>query len=132
MKKSLLSGLFLLLCCAAWGQKRTVDPVRNDYVYVVRFDRIETTKERTVAEVTLRNDPASWIRYDTGCYLRERGGDRRYRLLAAEGFELGKEVFLPAPGVSKARFVSNRWMRMCVASIFSADRNRSKIRTAFG
>ena len=105
MKKSLLSGLFLLLCCAAWGQKRTVDPVRNDYVYVVRFDRIETTKERTVAEVTLRNDPASWIRYDTGCYLRERGGDRRYRLLAAEGFELGKEVFLPAPGVSKARFV---------------------------
>ena len=104
MKKSLLSGLFLLLCCAAWGQKRTVDPVRNDYVYVVRFDRIETTKERTVAEVTLRNDPASWIRYDTGCYLRERGGDRRYRLLAAEGFELGKEVFLPAPGVSKARF----------------------------
>ena len=105
MKKSLLSGLFLLLCCAAWGQKRTVDPVRNDYVYVVRFDRIETTKERTVAEVTLRNDPASWIRYDTGCYLRERGGDRRYRLLAAEGLELGKEVFLPAPGVSKARFV---------------------------
>ena len=95
----------MLLCCAAWGQKRTVDPVRNDYVYVVRFDRIETTKERTVAEVTLRNDPASWIRYDTGCYLRERGGDRRYRLLAAEGFELGKEVFLPAPGVSKARFV---------------------------
>ena len=95
----------MLLCCAAWGQKRTGDPVRNDYVYVVRFDRIETTKERTVAEVTLRNDPASWIRYDTGCYLRERGGDRRYRLLAAEGFELGKEVFLPAPGVSKARFV---------------------------
>ena len=81
MKKSLLSGLFLLLCCAAWGQKRTVDPVRNDYVYVVRFDRIETTKERTVAEVTLRNDPASWIRYDTGCYLRERGGDRRYSCL---------------------------------------------------
>lgn len=122
----------MLLCCAAWGQKRTVDPVRNDYVYVVRFDRIETTKEWTVAEVTLRNDPASWIRYDTGCYLRERGGDRRYRLLAAEGFELGKGGGYPLPACRKRGSFSNRWMRMCVASIFSADRNRSKIRTAFG
>ena len=99
MKKNLLAGLLLLWACSVYGQKRIVDPVRSDFSYVAKFDRVEITGKRTVAEVTLRYLPNYWIRYDSlTTYLQDCGSDRRYRLLAAEGFELNKEVYMPESG----------------------------------
>ena len=106
MKKNLLAGLLLLWACSVYGQKRIVDPVRSDFSYVAKFDRVEITGKRTVAEVTLRYLPNYWIRYDSlTTYLQDCGSDRRYRLLAAEGFELNKEVYMPESGEMKARFI---------------------------
>ena len=51
MKKNLLAGLLLLWACSVYGQKRIVDPVRSDFSYVAKFDRVEITGKRTVAEV---------------------------------------------------------------------------------
>ena len=106
MKKNLLAGLLLLWACSVYGQKRIVDPIRSDFSYVAKFDRVEITGKRTVAEVTLRYLPNYWIRYDSlTTYLQDCGSDRRYRLLAAEGFELNKEVYMPESGEMKARFI---------------------------
>ena len=54
MKKNLLAGLLLLWACSVYGQKRIVDPVRSDFSYVAKFDRVEITGKRTVAEVRAR------------------------------------------------------------------------------
>ena len=87
MKKNLLAGLLLLWACSVYGQKRIVDPVRSDFSYVAKFDRVEITGKRTVAEVTLRYLPNYWIRYDslttylqdcgTGCWPRKASNSIR-------------------------------------------------------
>ena len=47
------------------------------YYRVTRFDRIETDRDRTVAEVTFRYFPNYWIRFDSlECFLRD--GDKTY------------------------------------------------------
>ena len=54
-------------------------PASTDYYRVTRFDRIETSKDRTVAQVTFRYFPNCWIRLDSlECFLRDGDGDRTY------------------------------------------------------
>lgn len=133
MKKNLLAGLLLLWACSVYGQKRIVDPVRSDFSYVAKFDRVEITGKRTVAEVTLRYLPNYWIRYDSlTTYLQDCGSDRRYRLLAAEGFELNKEVYMPESGEMKARFIFDPVDADVRASISSIRAGKNRIiRTEF-
>lgn len=54
-------------------------PVSTGYYRVTRFDRIETDRDRTVAEVTFRYFPNYWIRFDSlECFLRDGDGDKTY------------------------------------------------------
>ena len=98
--------LFLLCMGEAWGQKWEVNSVRNDYVYAARFDRFETDKDRTVADVTLRYTPGWWIQYGTGGqYLRDRESGKMYKLIGAEGIELNSRVYMDKSGEMKARLI---------------------------
>lgn len=104
--KRMLCLLFLLCVGEAWGQKWEVNSVRNDYVYVARFDRFETDKDRTVADVTLRYTPGWWIQYSAGGqYLRDRDSGKMYKLIGAEGIELNRRVNMDMSGEMKARLI---------------------------
>jgi len=104
--KRMLCLLFLLCVGEAWGQKWEVNSVRNDYVYVARFDRFETDKDRTVADVTLRYTPGWWIQYSVGGqYLRDRDSGKMYKLIGAEGIELNRRVNMDMSGEMKARLI---------------------------
>lgn len=104
--KRMLCLLFLLCVGEAWGQKWEVNSVRNDYVYVARFDRFVTDKDRTVADVTLRNTPGWRIQYTAGGqYLRDRESGKMYKLIGAEGIELNSWVYMDKSGEMKARLI---------------------------
>lgn len=104
--KRMLCLLFLLCVGEAWGQKWEVNSVRNDYVYVARFDRFVTDKDRTVADVTLRNTPGWRIQYTAGGqYLRDRESGKMYKLIGAEGIELNSWVYMDMSGEMKARLI---------------------------
>lgn len=96
MKKRLFSLWLSLSLATVHAQGPVEGPVSTGYYRVTRFDRIETDRDRTVAEVTFRYFPNYWIRFDSlKCFLRDGDGGRTYRLLAAEGFELNREVYMP-------------------------------------
>lgn len=105
--KRMLCLLFLLCVGEAWGQKWEVNSVRNDYVYVARFDRFVTDKDRTVADVTLRFLPGKGsIQYHAEkAYLQDRESGKKYKLVGAENFELNSQVTLPESGELKAQFI---------------------------
>lgn len=91
MKKRLFSLWLSLSLATVHAQGPVEGPVSTGYYRVTRFDRIETDRDRTVAEVTFRYFPNYWIRFDSlKCFLRDGDGGRTYRLLAAEGFELNR------------------------------------------
>lgn len=106
MKKRLFPLWLSLSLATVHAQGPVEGPVSTDYYRVTRFDRIETSKDRTVAEVTFRYFPNYWIRFDSlKCFLRDGDGGRTYRLLAAEGFELNREVYMPESGEVSARLI---------------------------
>ena len=106
MKKRLFSLWLSLSLATVHAQGPVEGPVSTGYYRVTRFDRIETDRDRTVAEVTFRYFPNYWIRFDSlKCFLRDGDGGRTYRLLAAEGFELNREVYMPESGEVSARLI---------------------------
>lgn len=73
MKKRLFSLWLSLSLATVHAQGPVEGPVSTGYYRVTRFDRIETDRDRTVAEVTSNY----WIRFDSlECFLRD--GDKTY------------------------------------------------------
>ena len=71
MKKNLLAGLLLLWACSVYGQKRIVDPVRSDFSYVAKFDRVEITGRSDAALPPELLDPVRFAD-DVSARLRQR------------------------------------------------------------
>ena len=72
MKKRLFSLWLSLSLATVHAQGPVEGPVSTGY-----YDRIETDRDRTVAEVTFRYFPNYWIRFDSlECFLRD--GDKTY------------------------------------------------------
>ena len=79
MKKRLFSLWLSLSLATVHAQGPVAGPVSTGYYRVTRFDRIETDRDRTVAEVTFRYFPNYWIRFDSlECFLRDGDGDKTY------------------------------------------------------
>jgi hypothetical protein len=66
----------------------------TDYFSVYRIERADTA---TVMYADVYNLPDNWVRFSSDIKLKDSKG-KTYKLLKCNGFELDKEVFMPASG----------------------------------
>ena len=107
MRKQLL--LCILLCVSTFvsAQKtRVIDNPESDYTSIhMQIKRIEITPEYTIVDIRVRHSPNYWVQIDSlTTVFKESNGDRTFKLLKSDGYELNKQVFMPESGYKDAKF----------------------------
>lgn len=73
----------------------TVEKTNSDFLSVAK---IELTDTATILFVDAYNSPGYWVQVDSGTFLRGKESGNTYKLLRAEGFEIGKKTPMPENG----------------------------------
>lgn len=94
--------LFCCLLCLLTGllSAQTIDhPTFKARSGSIRnITRIERTSECTKVYIHAIFRPKWWISEDAGSYLEDTATGKRYRLIGAEGIEIGQKTFMPESG----------------------------------
>ncbi|MGL5681727.1 MAG: TlpA family protein disulfide reductase [Marinifilaceae bacterium] len=108
MKQTFLLLLLSTLFLSAIAKNRVIEHPSCDYHANIKFDRVEITDSVTICDITVSDIPHNCYMIPTSMFLKEEGGDRTYKLLRSEGYELDKKQFMPEEGFMKARLFFER------------------------
>lgn len=98
MKKMLSLFTMLLYCMAIQAQEKTVEqPSFSAWTSsTLEIQKIALSDTATVFYIDAYYSPNQWIKVVSKTYLQTEG--KKYPIRSANGFELDKEVFMPASG----------------------------------
>ena len=106
-KNNLLLCLLLSICTFANAQKsRIINNPKSEYkskMYDIK--KTEITSEYTIVDMRVSYTPNSWLRIDSiTTTLKESDGNRTFKLLKSDGYELNKQVIIPESGYIDGTF----------------------------
>lgn len=90
----------LLLSTATFAQTKIIENPEFESCNTTMFEinKVEINDSETVLHCDGFGRPDSWIRLTSGSYLKDQSG-KRYKYIRSEGFEMDKQVFMPASGM---------------------------------
>ena len=106
-KHQLLLCLLLSICTLVSAQRNwsISNPEAQYYSSAYSIKKIEITPEYTIVDMRVSYLPNYWFQIDSITTLfKESNGDRTFKLIKSEGYELNKHVFMPESGYKDARF----------------------------
>ena len=103
----LLLCLLLSICTFVNAQKsRVINNPKSQYNYeAYDIKKIEITSAYTIVDMRVSYTPNYWFRIDSiTTKFKESNGDRTFKLIKSNGYELNKQVFMPESGYIDGTF----------------------------